>query len=439
LADALRPLGIVGRPIVGWVDSRGGVILADGSPTLDWFVAADDRWYHPSREAAVRQSDVEGLPVISTRMRVPGGDIVHTVWCAAGSDARPIVVVDVLNDSPMPVAVAFSRSDLSVSRPIAARADESTWPAPGLELPETPTVMPIGHRAAVRVCVGRNVDLSKLPDREAVVRGWETIRDRSSRLVLPDQSGGRSLADRVARAKSDIVLTAGRDDAPWRDADSLSIWLLEQIHAHRLGASVVEADDVANAIERVISRSKRSGLDEIRSAAIRCGAMWLTSVEPSVEADVDRFASRKLGLAASDIFSHPRLTVDSELSGAPLITAVEESLAVWLGGDSIRLCADGIEAERLGSPFEGHGLPAPWSTSVSLAIRWHGANAAVLWETSGDRRFTLTSGVDRRWRNDASVGEALWRPETTSMNPLAVPDTSIDISRGESPESPSFS
>ena len=444
MADVLRPLGIVGRPIVGWVAPHGGVHFADGSPALDWFVAADDRWYHPSREVAVRQSDESGMPVVSTRMRVPGGDIVHTVWCASGPDARPIVVVDVLNDSPMPVAVAFSRADLSVSRPIALRTDQTAWPAPGLDLPESPTVMPVGHRASVRVCIGRNVDLSALPEREAVVRGWLAMCDRSSRLVLPDQSGGRSLTDRVGRAKSDILLNVGRTNAPWRDADALSIWLLEQCHAHRMGVSGTDADDVANAIERIISRSKRSGLDPIRSAAIRCGATWLTGVEGSVEGDIDRFASRKLGLSAAEIFSFPRLKVDADLSGAPLVTAVEESLVTWFGGESIRLCPDGIDGERLGSSFEGHGLATPWSTSVSLAVRWHGPNAAVLWEVGGDRRFVLTSGVDGNWRSELLSGDALWRPdrepsELASISDGAVVSLGGEFSGNDGPTSSSFS
>lgn len=438
MADDRRAIGIVGRPIVGWVNSHGGVNFADGSANLDWFVAADDRWYDPSREVAVRQNDEHGLPVVTTRLRVPGGDIVHTAWCVAGPDARPIVVVDILNDSPMPVAVALSRTDLSVSRPVAARGAESAWPAPGLDLPEAPTVMPIGHRASIRVCVGRDLDLSKMPERDAVVRGWTTMCEQSSRFVLPDQVGGRLLTDRIDRAKSDIILNLRDNDAPWRDADALARWLLARFHAHRMGAGSTEPDDVAAAVERIIARSKRSGLDCVRSAAVRSGAIWLSSESPRVVDDIDRLASRKLGQSAHDIFTSPRIEVRSDTDGPELITAVEDSLAVWMGGDVLSLCSDGVSSERLGSSFEAHGLAAPGSTKVSLAVRWHGANAAVLWQIDGDRRFTLTSGVDRDWSNAMAAGDALWRTgfpmsnEASNLEPMTT-------TPGDAVDSPSFS
>ena len=416
-AGEALPIGVFGRPAVGRVAPSGRVVFADGSPDLGWHVAADDRWYDPEREVAVRRTDVDGLPIVSTRMRVPGGDVVHTVWCASGPDARPIVVIDIENDSPMPVAVALTRTDLTVSRPIAARgvdADASgSWPAPGLELASAPTVMPIGHRARVRVAVGRDIDLDRLPDVDAVVRGWTTICDGSSRLVLPDLEGGVSLVSRVNRAKVAIAL-ADDSEMPWRKTDELAGWLIDRFHADRMGSTTTPVEDVAGAVERIVRKSRRGRTNPLRVAAIRVGALWLSGIDERTTGDIDRIVRRALGMGLGEIAASSRLSVaDAECDGA-LITAVEESLLFWDGGERAIFCVDGIGGERLGSSFEAHGLAAPNGARMSMAVRWHGSNAAILWETEAtgsvsSRRLELRCGADASWSSGEPNGESLWR------------------------------
>jgi hypothetical protein len=53
---------------------------------LDWWIGADDRWHVPAREAAVRQQLVDGMPVVQTSMRVPGGDAVQRAYAAPAGD-----------------------------------------------------------------------------------------------------------------------------------------------------------------------------------------------------------------------------------------------------------------------------------------------------------------------------------------------------------------
>ena len=413
MADDPLPIGVFGRSAVARVTPRGRVCFADGSPDLCWHVAADDRWYDPEREVAVRRSDSDGFPIVTTRMRVPGGDVVHTVWCASGPDARPIVVIDIENDSPMPVAVAFTRTDLTVSRPVATRGAEGAWPAPGLELPSAPTVMPVGHRSHVRVAVGRGIDLERLPEMDAVVRGWSTMCDVSSRLVLPDLRSGTPLMDRVNRAKVAIAL-AGDVEMPWRDVDDLSVWLLDRHHAQRAGVTSTPVEEVAGAVERIVRKSKRGRMTTGRAAAIRVGSLWLSGVDEGTMGDVARIVRRALGTNLSDVVGDARLDVDDPLTDGELITAVEESLVCWDGGERLTFCPDGIVGERLGSSFEAHGLTAPCGARVSMAVRWHGSNAAVLWDVEPRDRgpvrpFELRSGVDERWSSTESRGESLWR------------------------------
>ena len=75
--------GVVGQRWRASVTAWGAIEPWDGSPALDWYVAADDRWHVPRAEPAVRQSRVQGTPVVETRLRVPGGDIVQTVYSCA--------------------------------------------------------------------------------------------------------------------------------------------------------------------------------------------------------------------------------------------------------------------------------------------------------------------------------------------------------------------
>ena len=86
----------------------GGLVQPPGADwSLDWWIGADDRWYAPSREPSVRQRRRGPGPVLDTSMRVPSGDVVQTVY-ATSVDGRTVAVVEVANQSPVPVALAFA-------------------------------------------------------------------------------------------------------------------------------------------------------------------------------------------------------------------------------------------------------------------------------------------------------------------------------------------
>ena len=74
------------------VDSRGTVWPITGERETgwraEWWVGADDRWYAPAVEAAVRHTRPGVGPVLETRMRVSGGDVVATTW-AGQADGSP--------------------------------------------------------------------------------------------------------------------------------------------------------------------------------------------------------------------------------------------------------------------------------------------------------------------------------------------------------------
>ncbi len=69
-------VGNLDGPRRGLVDPAGLVTIEDQGWSLDWWIGAEDRWYLPAQEVAVRQALVGGSPVVETRLRVPSGDAV---------------------------------------------------------------------------------------------------------------------------------------------------------------------------------------------------------------------------------------------------------------------------------------------------------------------------------------------------------------------------
>ena len=112
----LGTLDGAGEPIV---DPRGVIQVAPGRPGLAWWIAGDDRWYFPSREATVRQSVQHATPIVETRVRVKGGDVcqrAYAVTVPGESTMREVVVIEVENTTGVPCGVAFAL------RPFGVRA-----------------------------------------------------------------------------------------------------------------------------------------------------------------------------------------------------------------------------------------------------------------------------------------------------------------------------
>lgn len=104
-------VGNVDSPWEAIVDPRGLVVPWIDGWSLDWWIGAEDRWHLPSREVTIRQTLLEGMPVVETRMRVPSGDAVHRVYASrtsADDGRRELVHVEIENDSPSPFAVALA-------------------------------------------------------------------------------------------------------------------------------------------------------------------------------------------------------------------------------------------------------------------------------------------------------------------------------------------
>jgi hypothetical protein len=382
--------GVVGQRWRATVRPDGCVEPHDGSAPLRWHVAADDRWHDPNSDAAVRHGRVAGTAVFETKLRVPGGDAVQQVWSVA--DRGGYTLVSVHNDSPRPFAVAFTRSDLATSRPPA------DIPITGLELPPGSIVLPVGHRTAVTVGLAhadpRPATLPPgLPADDAVVRGWIARTDVASRLDLPE----RSLVEAVRAARCELLLR-GLDDVSG-DPERHLLGLSELLRLEELDRrdAIAAAPDVAAAVDAIARRPYPLG----RAALAAAGVVLAAAGERRALDD----------LAAVDAALDSRASNEPSYSDAidavddvATIAIVERRLAA-----GARLFPDGIPARWRGHDFEAHGLVAAPASRLSLAVRWHGANAAVLWDVEGEPLRLFASVGSSPWSAAAPRGEALWQ------------------------------
>ncbi len=189
--------GVVAARWRASVSPWGAVEPWDGSTTIDWFVAADDRWHTPQHEAATRQIRVSGTPVVETRVRIPGGDAVHRVYSVA--DGGGMTVIEITNESTLPIAVAFTGGGLLTRRP------PTSMPPQGIDLPADAVIHPIGHGATLTVARSHGAATAlpeSLPPADQVVRGWLAQTQRASRLQLPDAA----MVEAVTAARCELLL-----------------------------------------------------------------------------------------------------------------------------------------------------------------------------------------------------------------------------------------
>lgn len=216
---------MLGAGRLGAVDPAGAITPAGATWTLDWWVGAEDRWHVPAAEAAVRQALVGSTPVVETRMRVPGGDVVHRAYGATGAGAVAALVVEVENQTPTPVAVAL----VVHGAPVTAGGDRLLVEDLQVRLPRAPggfvapaAFVPLAHRATLRVALaGDPPPLDSLAPAERVVAGWRRQAEDAPRVVVPDD--GLAQAIDAARAflhlhdRADLLATAllARAAAAW--------------------------------------------------------------------------------------------------------------------------------------------------------------------------------------------------------------------------------
>jgi hypothetical protein len=382
-------VGFLGGDRFAVVDDAGAVQPERAGWELAWWIGADDRWHVPEEEVAVRQALVDGMPVVSTSMRVPGGDAVHHVYGVTPDAA----VVEIVNESPAPFVAALvvrgaahvatdgatvfvdRRPAIVCARPPARWAmtddastlqvvtkgearDDAFGPRRdrGARL-EAAFLFPVAHRTRLQFLLPLRpnvaVGATSVPAVEQVVRGWRAHLERGMRADLPDPE----LQTAVDSARAQLLL-AGQ------------AWL---------------------AVPEVVIALEDWGFDdEARAAWVRLGM----------------FARRKAARRPSERASWEDVQRESTRGPAPFLNAVRSAL----------VDARGTEIELLSTlPPEWRGLPldvrdAPTKLGpVSYSLRWHGDRAALLWDVPASVRVRIP-GVDALWSSEEPRGETLLAP-----------------------------
>ncbi len=375
-------IGVLGGKWRATVTASGSLIPWDGSAQLDWFIAADDRWHTPHEEAAVRQRRVDGAPVYETRVRIPSGDALQRIWAVA--DGGGLTLIEVSNESPLPIAVAFNRSDL-----LSPRAP-SNVPIEGISLPAGSVVFPIGHHSSITVALGHD-GVTRWPGTalasvEQVVHGWTSHSERAGRVSLPDAAA----AERLTAMRCELALLG-----PVDPHDDPIGFVIGAGHLVRLGERAQGwVPEVAEAL----------------SAIARLPASW--DQHAAYDAATLIFSRADERRALRDLARLPGYGVvpaslPVQVGAARELALLESSLARPAPG-GCELLAGGFASEWLGTNFEVFDLPAGAATTVSYAIRWHGERPAVLWECSGDPVALVAPAVAGDWTTLQPSGEALW-------------------------------
>ena len=416
----MRAVGVRGGAWLGGVNAWGDVFV-DGQERLRWFVAADDRWYRPSRETTVRQREVSGVPVIETRIKVPGGDAVQRVYGVA--DFGGAIVVEVFNDSSLPFAVAFDRGD------IAAMREPSPTGVQGIDLPAGSVVFPVGHHATMRVAIlisdierslERKIsaqELESLPSFEQVERGWLAALRVASRVEVPEASWESILT--TQRCK--LLLAGGgvTSDGVSSSGDDFVDLIFDRAERVKLGDKPDQwVDEVAAATESVIRRCAKSRdarwFEE--RAVVSAGMVLNRAGETRGQKDIaqawsrvvsDSSGSGAFGLVSDDGSAISRDQLAS-FSGVRQIAWVESQLVAQRRDNVIEICPRGIDAAWLGANFECHRLVASPEHLISFAVRWHGDKPALLWEINGPPGARVAaSAVDGTFSSTEMRGETL--------------------------------
>ena len=399
----MRAVGVRGAAWSAGVSAWGDLFVED-QERLRWFIAADDRWYRPSRETTVRQREVSGVPVIETRIKVPGGDAVQRVYGVANFGGA--IVVEIYNDSSLPFAVAFDRGDIATMR------EPSPTGVQGIDLPAGSVVFPVGHHATMRAAILINGDsrqisageLESLPSFEQVERGWLAALQISSRVDVPDLSWSSVLTSQRCK----VLLSNSAELAESSDINLLVDLLLDRAERVRLGDKPAQwVDEVAVATERILKQcAKTQSVQWFEERALLGAGMVLNRAGES--RGLQDFVSVWSRLAEAGRISDLALASPEIAGTVRQIAWIESQLVAQRRDGVIEICPCGIDKSWLGVNFECHKLLASPEHVISYAVRWHGEKPALLWEIDGPVGAKVAaSAIDRTFSSTEMRGETL--------------------------------
>jgi len=401
MTDAVTLVGLRGDRC-GTVDASGVPRLGSYRTSFAWQVAASDRWHDPRSAASIRQRTIDGTPVVETKLAVPGGDIVSRAYAVA--DQGGALVCEFENRSPAAVVVAVPMRHASTSASGAGTAPQ------GVEMGVDARAYPLAHSSTVRFAWPlsrprwgrtRRLDVASLASADAVVRGWVNASEKASRVSFAAQA--------LTAARCTMLLASAReiDELFANDPVLAVLCVAERVRMGEPAAAWLS--EVALAAEAV-ARSRTAAPLASRALAAAVRVLSLAGEDRGAhDASMLWDSMLRRDLADTSHASDYAAMISPLARAAAEAAAIEERLVRAVSPDEARLFSDGIASSLRGTNFEAHGLPAGPLHRVSLAVRWHGENAALLWEVDGPPGLRLSSGVDARFATSEPRGEALLR------------------------------
>ncbi len=384
-----------------------GVVHPDGwrGDSCGWWLAASDKWHDPRTSPSVRQQRIDGTPVVQTKVAVPGGDVVQRVFVVADHGGR--LVMHVSNESPDPVVVAVPTRELSSTAAAGASRPQ------GIETPNEVMAYPLSHRASItfawplvksRFRKTASIDAGLLPSHDQVVRGWVLTSERASRVV-PDSAG-------LVTSRCELSLMTPGDIDELLDADP-ALGMLTIAERVRMGDNPREWTlQIADAARRVAKHPQRS---HWTSRALVMAARTLVAADEPLAADdvVELWQRVATSVTRPDgEFGDDAATSHTATSRASIMQAatIEHRFVHAITRTSAAVLPTGIPVAWRGANVEAHGVVATPEHRVSLALRWHGENVALLWEVDGPAGLQLSAPtVDASFSTVAAQGETLLR------------------------------
>ena len=357
-----------------------------------------------------RACDKHDVPVCRLLKLVYGYLVVYAV-----ADAGGLVVIEITNESTLPIAVAFTRPDLISSRTPSPRG------AQGIELPVGSVVFPVAHGSTLRVALSAplnvanesaNVDVERLPSFEQLQKGWLKAVEQAGYVIVPEGA----VAPLVARLRSDALILSGHEIEDWGIgaggdcANDPVAYMLTLQELLRMGEKLTgdsaqirvdHAARLAQCVETLLKDHKKSSVLpwDVERALFAAQFVFARIGENRAADDV---AAAQLRMSSA---AEPPNVMPTDIRA---IAWVEEKMVAVQRDGSVQIFGRGIPRLWLGANLECHRVSAGPMHTVSFGIRWHGEKPALLWEVSGPAGVKLDAGLcDPTWSSVEPTGETL--------------------------------
>jgi hypothetical protein len=240
-------------------------------------------------------------------------------------------------------------------------------------------------------------DASLLPSPDQVVRGWVLTSDRASR-VAPE-------AATLVAARCEISLMTAHEIDELLDADPARgiLTIAERV---RMGDNPQEwTSQLADAARRVAKHPQRSPWT---SRALVMAARTLLAASETLAADDVVELWQRTNVSHSGAAADGGDTTGATDGAIDRVAAIEQRFVRAVSRTSAAVLPTGIPDAWRGVSVEAHGLVASPHHRISLALRWHAANVALLWEIDGPPGLSLSAPlVDPKFQATELQGEAL--------------------------------